>query len=64
MSVKFVLSPYERKIRVSENNLLTRIFKVKEATGGWKKLKRKEELHHFSSPPNILVLYGSAGHVA
>jgi hypothetical protein len=57
-------------VRVFENRVLTRIFRLKkdEITGGWKKLDN-EELYNFHSSPAIMRTTTSrkvrlAGHVA
>jgi hypothetical protein len=60
----------ERRMRVFENRVLSRIFGPKrdEITGPWRKL-HNEELHHLYSSPNIFRVIKSrrmrwAGHVA
>jgi hypothetical protein len=47
----------ERRLRVSENRVLRRIFgpKLDEVTRGWRKL-HSEELHGLYSSPNITTL--------
>jgi len=60
----------ERRLRVFENRVLTRVFRPKrdEVTGEWRKL-HKEELNNLYSLPNIVRVVKSrrmrwAGHVA
>jgi len=60
----------ERKLRVSENMVLRRIFRVRreEVTGKWSRLHNEELSDLYSSPNNVWVIKSRrirwAGHVA